>query len=98
LSTDGTTLGALLGSCCVGGGLVAGASSGPVTTPVTLPFNLSGSYYIIACADYLNQVVESNEANNCLAAGPIPTVLPDLVVSSFSILTNPLPSGGTVQV
>jgi subtilase family serine protease len=42
-------------------------SSGSVQ--VTVPSTASvGSYYVIACADDLKTVVESNESNNCRAS------------------------------
>ncbi|HTR27515.1 MAG TPA: CARDB domain-containing protein [Terriglobales bacterium] len=46
-----------------------GTSSGK--TNLTLPVNLNGSYFIIACADYSNLAVESNETNNCNVSGAI---------------------------
>jgi hypothetical protein len=36
-----------------------------VTAPVATP---RGLYYLLACADDLGQVPESNDANNCLAS------------------------------
>jgi subtilase family serine protease len=61
--------------------LAAGASqSGTVAVaiPATPPLN---TYFLLACADDLNAVVETNEGNNCVAsATPIVTVTrPDLV-------------------
>jgi len=36
---------------------------------VTIPFNTQlGTYYLLACADDTNKVVESDENNNCLAS------------------------------
>lgn len=66
-STDGVTLGKLLGGHNVAA-LAPGASSSATTT-VTLPSGLSsGSYFVIVCADATNTVPESNEANNCTAS------------------------------
>ena len=70
LSSNGTVKNTLLGTRSVPA-LVSGSSSGPVNTTLTLPGNLNGNYYIMACANYNNQIVESNTANNCTAAGPI---------------------------
>ena len=48
--------------------LDAGASS-PGTITVTVPTStLPGSYYLLACADDLKKVPESNEKNNCKAS------------------------------
>jgi N-acetylneuraminic acid mutarotase len=57
----------LMGSRKVPG--VAPASSSTGLTTVTIPAGTAlGSYYLIACADYLNKVTESNETNNCRAS------------------------------
>src|SRR4029453_4960574 len=45
-----------------------------VTIPSTLPL---GIYYVVACADDLNTVVETDEGNNCKAAGPVTGAAPD---------------------
>ncbi len=63
--------------------LAAGASSGPVSTLVTLPAEITGgTYYIIAKADGADSVAEANEANNLRTA--IIRIGPDLVVSALS--------------
>ena len=67
LSTNGVAKGSYLGYRSLAS-LAAGSSSGPVTTSLTLPGNLSGNYYLIACADGGNSVLENNETNNCLAS------------------------------
>ncbi len=44
-----------------------------------------GTYYLLACADDTQQVVESDEANNCTAsAGRVTIELPDLVETAVS--------------
>jgi len=54
--------------------LAAGASS-TGTTSVTIPgATPSGTYYVCTLADSLNQVAESNEANNTLCSGATVTV------------------------
>jgi hypothetical protein len=63
-------------------------------TGVTIPSDTpSGSYHVIACADDLNAIAESNEQNNCLAsAGKVavgPPSLPDLAAVA---VTNPPPA------
>ena len=50
--------------------LAAGASdSGSIT--VTIPTVPTGNYYLKACADYTNLVVEGNETNNCTLGNAI---------------------------
>ena len=67
-STNGTTKGTYLGYRSIGTVNAAG-TSGPVTTTLTLPASTSaGTYYVIACANYNNGLVESNTANNCKAS------------------------------
>ena len=50
------------------GMLVAGSASlGPAT--LTIPNStVAGNYFLLACADDLTDVVESNETNNCIAS------------------------------
>jgi hypothetical protein len=96
LSTNGTTKGTLLGYRYVGT-LSAGASSGPVTTSLTLPTSVTGSYYVMACANYNNGITESNTANNCTAA-QITVAGADLIESAVSILTTTPALGGSVQI
>ncbi len=97
LSTNGTTKGSYVGYRYVGV-LAPAAVSGPVTTTLTLPNNLSGTYYVIACANYNNAVVESNMANNCSASGSFTVAAADLVESAVNVLTASPQSGGSLQV
>ncbi len=96
LSTNGTTKGTYLTYRSVPA-LGAGTSSGPVSTTLTLPTNLTGTYYVIACADYNNAVTESN-TNNCTASAPFTVAGAALVESSVSVLTSAPISGGSLQV
>ncbi len=61
-------------------GVAAGATNGGTVTvgiPTSIPLN---PYYLIACADNLSNVVETDEGNNCTAsAGTIAITRPDLV-------------------
>jgi subtilase family serine protease len=53
-----------------------------VTIPVDTPLN---TYYLIACADNLNIVVETNEGNNCTAStGTVTVTRPDLIEDAVS--------------
>ena len=64
LSTDGVAKGTSLGSRNVGP-LSGGANSGSVNTSLALPTTQHGTFYVLACADYLNVVAETDETNNC---------------------------------
>jgi hypothetical protein len=68
-------------------GLAAGASSGPVAVTVTIPSSTPlNAYYLLACADDLNTVVETVENNNCAIAssGAVTVTRPDLVEDAVS--------------
>src|SRR5947207_75931 len=78
----------LLGARAVGA-LAAGTSSTAVTT-LTIPANTSApaSYYVIAVADALGQVAETDETNNTVASSATVAVAlyrPDLTLTSVSI-------------
>jgi len=77
--------------------LAAGtASQGTVT--VTIPSDLAGLYFILACADDTNLVGESNESNNCTAASTRVLVGPDLVESAVVTATTITGDGATLTV
>jgi subtilase family serine protease len=64
---------------------LAGGTSSAATTSLPIPAGtVTGSYYLIAKADGLGVVVESNETNN-LSYGVLVRVGPDLVVSSLVV-------------
>jgi subtilisin family serine protease len=65
--------------------LAAGASSPPGNTTLAVPVSAPlGTFYLLACADDLLAVAESDE-NNCLAAtAPVVVSRPDLTVASIS--------------
>jgi hypothetical protein len=95
LSTNGITKGTTVGQRYITS-LASGVSSSGATT-VTLPLNLTGTYYILACANGTNTVVESNTANNCVVSAPFSAAGADLTVASVSITGAPA-SGGNVTV
>lgn len=66
------------------------SSSGGAT--LTVPTNTAlGTYFVLACADYANVVVEYSNLNNCAASASTITVgRPDLVPSTVG---NPPPQG-----
>ena len=76
--------------------LAAGASSlgtVTVTIPAATPLN---NYVLLACADDLSTVAETNEGNNCLAASGSATVSvtrPDLLVDTVSPRRGPRRAG-----
>ena len=72
--------------------------NGPVTTTFTLPTNLNGPYYVIACADYYNAVAEIDESNNCVASGQFSIAGADLTESLVNVVTSNPVSGGAFQV
>ena len=95
MSTDGVTKGASLGDRYLPSVAAGGSSSG--TTSVTLPSNIGGTYYILACANATNTVVESVTITNCMASAPFSVVTPELAVTSVSV-TGTLASGGKISV
>jgi hypothetical protein len=68
----------------------AGTSSG--STKVKIPTVPTADYFVLACADDTDVVVEGDEANNCVAsATTIHVTVPDLVVTA---LDNPPAAAG----
>jgi uncharacterized delta-60 repeat protein/uncharacterized repeat protein (TIGR01451 family) len=66
--------------------LVPGATSAgskALTVPLTM---VSGTYYLIACADSLNKVIESDEGNNCRASDG--TTVVDSIIESGPFTYN----------
>lgn len=92
LSNNGTSKVMTIGSRYVQYFENAG-SSGPVTTTVYLPDNIAGTYYLIACADDVASVQESNETNNCTTSSSFVIQGADLVAE----VTGPIAAtAGTV--
>jgi subtilase family serine protease len=85
LSTNGVALTQLLTGSRAVPVLAAGASSAGTVT-VTIPATaLTGTYFLLACADDVKAVFESNETNNCAAAGGSVVVgTPDLIETAVS--------------
>ena len=103
LSTD-TVLGddVLLATRRVARGLAAGAVA-TVTTPVTVPSNVSeGTYFVIARADVTGaapqEVTEAGEANNTLATVAIRIVRGDLSMQSVRATPAAMAPGANVSV
>ncbi|MEQ1759432.1 MAG: CARDB domain-containing protein [Vicinamibacterales bacterium] len=72
------------------------AGSKTVTIPATTPF---GVYYLLACADDLNTVVESDETNNCRASASTGQVSgPDLVETAVSSPPSAVAPGASFSV
>ena len=93
ISTNGTTTGAFLGYRYVGT-LAVNATSVSASTTLTLPANLTGTNYVIACANF---DVESNTAHNCKATGGFTVAGANHYESAVTLLTTPT-SGGSVQI
>jgi subtilase family serine protease len=67
-----------------------------LTAPSIVP---GGTYRLMACADDLTAVAESDEANNCLASTGVVTVgAPDLVVGALSTTATSVAPGGRLSV
>lgn len=72
------------------------SGSATVTIPSSMPL---GTYYLLACADELNAVAESNETNNCLtSAATVKVTHPDLVETAVSNPPATAARGGTFKV
>jgi MBG domain/Bacterial Ig-like domain (group 3)/MBG domain (YGX type)/CARDB/Kelch motif len=71
--------------------LASTVSSGPISTTLTLPANLAGTYYVLACADDAASVLESNETNNCTASAAMTITGADLTVSSVTAPSTATP-------
>jgi thermitase len=75
---------------------VNGASS--AQTQAVIPSGTTGGlYYVIARADDLNAVTESQETNNIRASASI-KIGPDLIVSALTVPSSGAGAGGTVTV
>jgi len=75
------------------------------TITVTLPATLTGSYYVLACANAYQTVTETNYANDCTyfgaPAGTPISILPDLTIPAGSLSftpASPMPVGSKIQV
>jgi len=88
----------LTGSRAVPGLAPGEASSGTVT--VTIPSaTLPGIYFLLACADDLKVLLESNENNNCRASETqVEVKTPDLVETAVSNPPESATSGGSLTV
>jgi hypothetical protein len=101
LSTDALRGGAdkrLAGSRAVPGLAEDASSSG--TASLTVKESVPrGTYFLVACADDLKAVAESNEKNNCRAsAGVVRVLAADLVVTAISNPPASAPIGTTFTV
>lgn len=67
-TVSSTPTGVLLSGSRAVPALAAGGSSSGTATVTVSPYVPAGSYYVLACADANNYVVESNKSNNCAAS------------------------------
>jgi subtilase family serine protease len=67
-------------------GLGPDATHTGTVTPTIPPSTSLGSYYLLACADDLNAVAETDDGNNCVAtsSATVTVTRPDLVVGVVS--------------
>ncbi len=79
--------------------LSAGQTSSSNVT-LTIPASTApGPYYVVACADDLTAVSESNEGNNCLASTTtVQVTLPDLAVTAVNNPQAIAAPGDTIKV
>jgi subtilase family serine protease len=70
------------------------------TVKVTIPNTaIPGVYYLLACADDLGAVPESDETNNCVASpAQVEIGRPDLTTTAISSTAVTAPRGGTISV
>jgi subtilase family serine protease len=82
----------LLGSRSVAS--LAGGASHTFAGSYTIPVGTGGTYFVLACADRLNAVLESNETNNCRASTTTVNVVgPNLRVASLTPTPSPAVQG-----
>ena len=78
---------------------VSGGSGSTGPAIVILPSDLAvGSYYVLACADDTNLVVETSETNNCTAATTKVSAGPDLIETGVTLGATKVAAGGTLQI
>jgi hypothetical protein len=95
LSTTSSPLGATL----LGTRAVVKLAQGAISTggiSVVLPTGISGSYYIVSCANGNGAVPETNTANNCSAV-PVTVKAPDYAETAVTV-NGTLLSGGAITV
>jgi subtilase family serine protease len=81
------------------GTLSSGATSTGTVTVIIPSGTAAGTYVLLACADDVGAVTESNEANNCVAsAGTVQVGLPDLVETVVSNPPTAAPAGAFFAV
>jgi parallel beta-helix repeat protein len=97
VNTSATKGGTAIGTRTVNA-LAAGASSPSGTLTFTMPSNLLGQYYVLACANDGGNVVESNTTNNCTASVALSVAGADLSETAVAVLGGGTNSGGTIQV
>lgn len=80
--------------------MIAAGGNGSGSATATIPTNLAaGNYYLIACADDLKKVAESDETNNCSSSSTfMRVVLPDLMVINLSATPASAALGGSFEI
>jgi uncharacterized membrane protein len=86
-----------IGERVITGSIAAGANSGPLTTPVTVPTTaVVGTYYFIARADAGSNEPETSEVNNTRATSV--RIGPDLAVSTLTVPVTMVTPGQQINV
>ena len=86
------------GDLKVSEGLKAGTSN-TFYTPVKIPYNLIGSYYIGAIIDSYNEECETNELNNIVVSSNTMNIAaPDLVITAITTGSTTYKKGSTITI
>ena len=81
-------------------GILTAGTTSPGSTQVTVPLGTApGTYRVLACADDLAKVSESNESNNCVAAvASVVVGVPDLITTQVTGLPATAAAGTKVTL
>ena len=72
---------------------------GPAHSATAVQYSPDGAYFLIACADNLTHVTESDETNNCLASSaPIQVARPDLLETALTAPPATIARGASLAV
>jgi subtilase family serine protease len=87
----------LVGARAVSAIAAAATSAGSINVSVPADV-LTGTYYLLACADDTNLLLETNDTNNCTAAPTRMQVGPDLIASAVSASATLVAPGGSLTI
>lgn len=95
LNTTAAKGGTLFGARTISS-LTAGQNSSATST-LTLPSDLNGQYFVVACANDTGSVVETATSNDCASAS-VTIAGAELIESNVTVVGGSQISGGTIQV